>query len=274
MKLMNFNLWMSGLLSLLFLVSCNDQEGIMEGHARLNVSLIDAPADYDEVWVEVLAVEVRPGKGNDANETAWISINNEADEKRIDLLTLTGGNAVYLGSTEVPAGKISQIRLILGDDNYIMQDGNRIDLKTPSAQQSGLKLQLNKELMAGIQYDLVIDFDAAKSIVKAGNSGQYILKPVLRVVAEESATIKGTVLPLEAEPVIYGIKGVDTLATFTDDNGDFVLRGLEAGEYRIEIHPKAPYLGDTLLNVPAVRGEITVLDPVELEMETTEEEVE
>jgi hypothetical protein len=29
-----------------------------------------------------------------------------------------------------------------------------------------------------------------------------------------------------------------------------------------------------MLNVPAVRGEITVLDPVELETETTEEEEE
>lgn len=272
MKRMNFNLWMSGLLSLLFLVSCNDQEAIMDGLARLNVSLIDAPADYDEVWVEVLAVEVRPGKANDSDETAWISIPNDSDDKKIDLLTLTGGNSAYLGSAEVPAGKISQIRLILGDDNYIMQDGNRIDLTTPSAQQSGLKLQVNKELLAGIQYNLVIDFDAAQSIVKAGNSGKYILKPVLRVVAEESATIQGTVLPIEASSAIYGIKDLDTLATFTDDSGNFVLRGLEAGEYRVEIHPNAPYLGDTLFNVPAVKGEITVLDPVELEKESTEEE--
>jgi len=236
----------------------------MDGNARLSVSLIDAPADYDEVWVEVLALEVQPQGSDEDDASAWISIENESEEKKVDLLTLTGGNALNLGTEEIPAGYISQIRLILGNDNYIMQDGNRIDLSTPSAQQSGLKLQLNQELLAGIQYDLVLDFDAAQSIVKAGNSGQYILKPVLRVVAEGTASIRGKVSPIAASSTVFGIQNGDTLATFTDDQGDFILKGLNQGEYRVEIHPIEPYLGDTLLNVPTQLGEVTQLEPVEL----------
>lgn len=264
MKRLNFNLWMTAFLSFFILVSCSDQDKAMDGNASLSVSLIDAPADYDEVWVEVLAVEVQPKGSDETDESAWMSIENESEDKRIDLLTLTGGNALKLGTREIPAGYISQIRLILGADNFIMQDGVRIDLTTPSAQQSGLKLQLNQELLAGIQYDFILDFDAAQSIVKAGNSGKYILKPVLRVVAEGSASIKGNVMPLEASSTVYGIKDGDTLATYTDDKGDFILKGLELGEYRVEIHPIAPHLGDTLLNVPTVLGEVTQLDPVEL----------
>jgi len=266
MKSKNLNLCISGVISLLFLVSCNDQDRIMDGHASLSVSLIDAPADYDEVWVEVLSVEVLPSKANESNESAWISIGNDSEEKKINLLTLTGGNAAFLGTKEIPAGKISQIRLVLGSDNYIVQNGNRFNLTTPSAQQSGLKLQINKELMAGIQYDLVIDFDAAQSIVKAGASGKYILKPVLRVVTEESASIRGRVLPVEAGAVIYGIKDLDTLATHSNNDGDFLLKGLDSGSYRLEIHARAPYLGDTLVNIKAVRGEVTLLDPITLEV--------
>ena len=267
MKKFNFNLWMAAFLSFFILVGCNDQDGTKDGNAKLSVSLIDAPADYDEVWVEILALEVQPKDSDEDDESAWISIENESVEKKIDLLTLTGGNALNLGTEEIPAGFISQIRLILGNDNYIMQDGIRINLTTPSAQQTGLKLQLNQELLAGIQYDLILDFDAAQSIVKAGNSGQYILKPVLRVVAEGNASIKGNVMPLEASSTVYGIQNGDTLATFTDDKGDFILKGLEQGEYRVEIHPMAPFLGDTLFNVPTHLGEITQLDPLELSEE-------
>ncbi|WP_162416892.1 DUF4382 domain-containing protein [Cyclobacterium roseum] len=267
MKKFNFKSGMAAFLLLSVLVSCNDQDDVMDGNARLSVSLIDAPADYDEVWVEVLALEVQPNGIDETDESGWISIENESEEKKIDLLTLTGGNALQLGTEEIPAGYISQIRLILGDDNYLIQDGTKIDLTTPSAQQTGLKLQLNQELLAGIQYDLILDFDAAQSIVKAGNSGQYILKPVLRVVAEGKASIKGNVMPLEASAAVYGIKEGDTLATFTDDKGDFILKGLDQGEYRVEIHPVVPYLGDTLFSVPTSLGEITQLDPVELTVE-------
>ena len=133
-----------------------------------------------------------------------------------------------------------------------MQDGNRIDLSTSKCStRSGLKTSTGiRELLAGIQYDLVLDFDAAQSIVKAGNSGQYILKPVLRVVAEGTASIRGKVSPIAASSTVFGIQNGDTLATFTDDRGDFILKGLNQGEYRVEIHPIEPYLGDTLLNVP------------------------
>lgn len=258
--------WIMGLAGLLAMASCDsEEEQQMEGNAKVNVSLIDAPADYDAVWVEVIGVEILPGGEEETDGTAWITIANEADEDHINLLSLVNGNEAFIGSEEIPAGEISQIRLLLGEDNYIVVDGDEIPLTTPSAQQSGLKIKVDQELMAGIQYDLVIDFDAAKSIVKAGNSGKYILKPVLRAVAEASASIEGRVLPLEADPVIYGIVGEDTVSTYTDETGAFALRGLIGGDYTVIIDPKDGFLADTLYNVPTQEGEITVIDPIELE---------
>ncbi|MEP6627937.1 MAG: DUF4382 domain-containing protein [Ginsengibacter sp.] len=71
--------------------------------------------------------------------------------------------------------------MILGDDNQLVfKDGTTADLKTTSAQESGLKLNVHADLVAGIPYELVMDFDAARSIVKAGISGQYLLIPVIR----------------------------------------------------------------------------------------------
>lgn len=263
------NSLLMGLAVLFFAASCdmqNNQITAPDGNAKVNVYLIDAPANYDEVWVEVLGVEILPKGKNEENGSSWINLGYESEDQKINLLSLVGGNSAHLGEIEVPAGEISQIRLLLGDDNYIIQDGQRINLTTPSAQQSGLKLKIDKPLNAGISYDLIIDFDASKSIVRAGNSGQYILKPVLRVVAEESATIEGTILPLEARPVaVTAILGEESFGTFTDESGKFVLRGLKTGSYELEIVPNEGYVGVTLEEVEAETGKVTLIDPIQLE---------
>jgi hypothetical protein len=270
---------MLGLLALIFATSCDMEKKsemtMKAGHAKVNFYLIDAPANYDEVWIEVLGVEVLMKGNNEDNGSAWINLPYESQDKKINLLSLTGGASEHLGELEIPAGEISQIRLILGEDNYLMQGGNRLDLKTPSAQQSGLKLKVDKPLNEGISYDLVIDFDASRSIVKAGNSGQYILKPVLRVIAEESATIEGTVLPLEAGPVaVSALIEEDSVGTFADENGKFVIRGLKAGDYTLIFTPNEGYQEKTLdETITTQLGQVKNIGLVELE-EVVEEEPE
>lgn len=184
-----------------YIVSCEqDYQGENnDKQAKVRVYLVDAPVAYDEVWVEVLGFQILPENRDESRESAWITLDHEAADKKINLLALTGDNQAYIGGIEIPAGKINQIRLILGKDNYLVKDGEKIDLKTSSAQESGLKLKLDRDLRAGVTYDLVVDFDAAQSIVQAGNSGQYLLRPVLRVVLDEQAVIQGTILPVEAQ---------------------------------------------------------------------------
>ena len=53
-------------------------------------------------------------------------------------------------------------------------------MDTPSAQQSGLKINLNKILVQDSLNDVLLDFDANESVVEKGNGG-YSLKPVVRV---------------------------------------------------------------------------------------------
>lgn len=259
-------------LALIGMSSCDMQDNsntLADGNSKVNVYLVDAPADYDEVWVEVLAVRFLPKDRDkeDNQESAWINIDHQSNERHINLLSLVGHNQAYLGSTEIPAGKISQIRLLLGDDNYIIKNGERIELKTPSAQQSGLKLKVNEEFEAGKEYDLVIDFDAGKSIVKAGNSGKYILKPVLRVVAQTATSIQGTILPVDADPKVTAQRNGETFSTFTDENGFFRLRGIPSGSYTILVEPKAPYLPVSIENINLPDGQSITLDTITLEKE-------
>jgi len=108
---------------------------------------------------------------------------------RVDLLTLTNGTLVPLGQVQLPAGTYTQMRLVLAENtasnplaNAIKPTGGSIvPLTTPSAQQSGLKMNVDLTVPPGQEADFAIDFDACKSFVKAGKSGKILLKPVLSV---------------------------------------------------------------------------------------------
>ncbi|HSN08152.1 MAG TPA: DUF4382 domain-containing protein, partial [Hanamia sp.] len=167
-----------------------------------------------------------------------------------------------------PAGKVSQIRLLLGETNQIvLEDGSTVDLKTPSAQQSGLKLNVDAELQAGIPYALVLDFDAARSIVKAGNSGQYILKPVIRAFAKAAGGgIQGVVLPDSANAQITAISGTDTLGALPDASGAYKFWGLPVNNYTLIFAADSTtgYHSDTVNNVAVTAGNITTVDTVRL----------
>jgi hypothetical protein len=173
-----------GILLLVFTFQACKKTGNSNGQpSKMNIYLTDAPADYQAVWIDIQQVMVK-GDADSAANDGWTTVPLLKPGK-YNLLDLRNGKDTLLGGVSLPAGKVSQIRLILGDDNQIvLEDGSTVNMKTPSAQESGLKLDVDADLKAGIPYELVLDFDAARSIVKAGNSGQYILKPVIRTFAK------------------------------------------------------------------------------------------
>tara|TARA_R110002020_G_scaffold141455_6_gene313138 strand:+ start:49 stop:873 length:825 start_codon:yes stop_codon:yes gene_type:complete len=266
-------LLMAGLI--LFAMSCSSDEDTPNGSsARVNFYLVDAPTSYDEVWVEVLAVRVKVDEDgiedddlDDEDDPSWVEIVYD-ESQPINLLELTGGNSEFLGTENFPQGEIDQIRLILGEDNYVIKNGERFEMKTPSAQQSGLKIKVDEYIEAGMSYDLIIDFDAAKSIVEAGNSGQIILKPVLRAYIDEVSTgIIGQVLPLEAQPVRVTVQGEgDVMNTAVDANGNYKITGLDDGIYTITFTPYETYSVLVLESVEVEDGMITTVDPVVLSL--------
>jgi hypothetical protein len=235
------------------LVSCasNDQKAT----TKFEVRLTDSPGDYQEVNIDIQDVQVNPETG----ETGWQSLN--VKKGIYNLLNLTNGLDTLLGSALLPTGHLSQVRLVLGTHNTLKMNDQIIALTTPSAQQSGLKLLVNAELKAGITYTLLLDFDAAKSIVSTGNN-TFKLKPVIRAIPLAlTGAIKGLVVPVLSTPAVYAIMGTDTLATSYADSvyGKFLLQGLPAGIYSISFAPKSGYLPLTKDNVTVSVGIITDL---------------
>jgi hypothetical protein len=238
--------------------SCNKDN---EGNARLIIKLTDAPGDYEEVNIDIQDIVVQG-----SNTKGWVSLDHV--EKGIyNLLELTNGVEAILGDNELPSGRVSQLRLILGENNTVVIDGQTHSLKTPSAQQSGLKLNIQTDLKAGVTYNILLDFDAGRSIVRAKSDG-YILKPVIRTIMEpNSGAIRGTVKPIEANPAIFVLADKDTIAgTYPDEKGDFLFKGIQAGTYNVAFAPATGYAEKVINAVNVSTGEVRSLGVVDIEV--------
>lgn len=232
----NLKLILTTFLIVIF-IGCDNESSISEqGTASISVRLQDMPGDFENVFVEIVDVMVK--YDSDEGENGWQSL--EAINTGIyDLLELTGGVDVLLvDDYEIPSGELKQVRLILGEENSVVIDGETFPLRTPSAQQSGLKIHVNQALEPNINYTFLLDFDVDESIVMAGNSGNIILKPRLRASVEAlSGIIIGSIVPIEVQTEITATNGTDTISSFANADGNFMLVGLPEGSYTITITP-------------------------------------
>lgn len=242
--------------------SCSDDDNddvLAEENARVTVRMTDAPGDYEKVIVDVkdVMVQVEAEQGVTDDE-GWLSLDN-VKEGQYDLLELTGGITQELADSEIPAGFVSQIRLVLGPDNFVTVDGDDFPLATPSAEQSGLKLNLNEELEAGEHYEFLLDFDVEESIVEQGNGG-YTLKPVIRLSAyANTGEIIGEVHPTSISTLVKATNGSHTISAYTADNGAFKLHAIPAGTYKVTITPdEASGFPAIIMNDVVVEADATI----------------
>ena len=172
----------------LLLAACGGGSDASSG--TLKLALTDAPAcGYEHVYVTVESVKVHQSASAGENAPGWYTVSLPSLPKRIDLLELRNGLLEELGQTALPAGRYTQMRLVLSPNSGSVPYANAVipegftpaALTTPSAQQSGLKLNVNIQIEAGKLADFVLDFDVCKSVVSAGNSGKYNLRPVIAV---------------------------------------------------------------------------------------------
>ena len=239
---------LAGLLAAATLAACGGGGGggeVSAGQGTLRVALTDAPSCYEHVYITVEKVRVHQSSTASDTDGGWTELVL-SPPRRIDLLNLTNGVLEELGSVQLAAGSYSQVRLVLAENggsapfaNAVQAAGqSQVALRTPSAQQSGLKLQAHFTVAAGQTADLVLDFDACKSVVRAGNSGNFNLKPVVSVTPRFTAGIQGyvtTTLSLGSTTVSAQQNGVVVRSTVPDANGRFMLAFLADGAYNVVV---------------------------------------
>jgi len=200
----------------------------------LRVSLTDAPAcGYDQVNITVDRVRVHQSASAGDNEAGWRELVL-SPARKVDLLTLQNGVLAELGQMPLPAGQYQQIRLVLAGNgagspaNSVVPTGaSEMPMDTPSGMQSGLKLIGGFTVETGRLADIVLDFDACKSIVARGNGG-YMLKPVMTMIPRSATGITGYVQAGVSGVTVSAQKaGVVVRSTQPNANGQFILAPID-----------------------------------------------
>ena len=101
------------LFSSILFFSCQKSNSSGDNPVKLQVHLTDSPdPNVKEVWVDVKEVQIN------MQDTNWITLDG-AHPGLYNLLDLTDGKDTLLADAQIPAGNISQIRLVLGDGNIL-----------------------------------------------------------------------------------------------------------------------------------------------------------
>lgn len=190
------------------LISCGGSDS-PAATGTINIKLTDAATSHQAVYVTINEVHVHHETGG------WVTLPGLELPQTVNLLELVNGVMLDLGIAELEAGHYNQMRLILEDSeevpdpqdppdnnilgkphpyfNYLVDaDDNEILLKVPSGGNTGIKLVNGFVIVADRANELVLDFDAHRSIVEKGN-GNYGLKPTIKVLETVDNSVSGTV---------------------------------------------------------------------------------
>ena len=179
--------------------ACNDPIGMLEGSTvdsgravvlpgappraggSLQLYLKDFPLEgqtVSSVWITVLAVEVH------GESAGWWTVFESPAGTPYDLLTLVE-QPVLIGTADLPADTYTQVRLLLGEDNRIVVEGEgEFPLRVPSGQQTGIKIVGEFQIREGTITSVVLDFDARQSVKLTGRQ-RYQLRPTVRIESVE-----------------------------------------------------------------------------------------
>ncbi|HKX12887.1 MAG TPA: DUF4382 domain-containing protein [bacterium] len=255
----------------------------------MSVGLTDGPTeDYSAVYVTIAEIQVNQQGGE--TESGWVTIAEP--NRTYNLLDLTDGVVEGLGEGPLEAGSYNQIRMIIGtvaDDgpnllchshpfaNYVIDaDDQEIhELTVPSGEQTGLKIICagKCDVVENQTTELILDFDAAASVVVAGNSGTYNLKPTIKLLETQDFTlVTGRILTADGAAIVNAevsaqifnpaaIDPVDRVliqaSTLTDVNGDYQLF-VRPGDYNLVA--TATGFETAAVNFSAVAGSNSVQD--------------
>ena len=240
--------------TLLMVVGCGDSD---DSTGRLRIELADAPFAFDlldSAMVTIDRVEVNLVGAQVAGESGWEVVSTE--ERRLNLLDLTNGVTATLVDTEVPVGRLTQIRLHVVEAAVFLTDGRTFDLDIPSGDQSGIKIFPDPDIIVAdaLTTELLLDFDVSRSFHpipasarRAEEITEFFFRPSVRCAnLSETGTLSGRVFddagtpdvltddtPIEDAAVVAWRNGEDVSTTATAADGHYVLPGLLPGEYTL-----------------------------------------
>lgn len=159
---------LAALAGTLLLFSCQKEDRTVP----VQILLTDNPVAYDSVNVDIREVQLKIA----GYDSSWISVDTK--DSVYNLLDLQNGVTTQLAVDEVPEGFLKEVRFVLGPNNSVVVEGKSYPMQTPSAEESGLKVKIDKQLQSTLN-TFTLDFDAALSVRE--ENGTYRLSPVIKL---------------------------------------------------------------------------------------------
>jgi hypothetical protein len=219
---------------LLTLYGCTEEENIIDS-SRLKLTLIDSPADYEAVNIDIQEISLKT-TGTDEN-SGWIKL--EGFEPGVyNILRFTGGRELEIADMDFPSGKIYQLQMKIGQNNSLIMRGHTSTLLNSNSAETGILMDVDFNIAEGKSYYFKLDFDASRSVTRLGNTGQMILKPVLNLFSNENTgSLTGKVLPAQHNVLINIIHDNKIIASsYAIENvSTFTIHGIKEGNYRVSM---------------------------------------
>ena len=214
------------LFTLLFL-GCDDagDGDVTSGSGTFKIEIFDSPPpdSVENIFITIKEVSVHKAGGG------WDTLSQP--EVTLDFLELINGVTESLVDEPLESGDYTQLRLVVADSNTVVINGESYPLKIPSGTETGIKLNLNFTILDDEIIEVMVDFDASKSI--KWTPGNYKLSPVFKVFKKVlSGTVAGSVNNFSgtsiANAVVTAITvSSDSVSTVTDSTGAYKLILLE-----------------------------------------------
>lgn len=276
------------LLAALALAACDGGTG--SDQARLTIRLTDAPGDLAQAWVKIDRIYLQ---GSAADSTGGRTDVLTAPTGWVDLLTLSGGRTAELvNGAVVPAGRYSELRFVVCQAYVVTRTGTVYatkdaelpagvtatgQLQVPSGCSSGIKVKFpggdEAVVLESESAIMTVDFDVTQSFGhQAGNSGKWVMHPVLRAtgvgfaggIAGAVSLAQGVALPACGGSAVTlqaftprAIAGADSLNATVGTDARYRITAAP-GTYTMTYVPVVAYTNGDSLKVTAAPSAPTV----------------
>jgi hypothetical protein len=260
----------------LFTIGCsksgvNGSSNVPPGKSQLSISMMDAPAAYPKVLVDIKSVAILVdtstaqmddddprqwnfgwyGRGRTDKDSSLVWDTLTVNPGIYDLVRLRNGVDTLLATGTYPTGKLLKIRIELGPRDTVYTDSVTAHPLEVLGHDGTITINVRREhvqLTASNSFQVWIDFNVNKSIFHIHD--QYFLKPwVITFNDHDFAKIQGSVLPEHACALVEAIRNTDTLYTIPNEDGHYKFRAVSAGSWDLTFKGRNGYLDTTVAGI-------------------------
>ena len=161
------------------LVSCTaDDLNVNENVTSITVKLKSTTGELNKVFIDLEDVELKVQKAGDVSGT-WISLN-AINQGVYNTWDLREDNPLLLvDDVEIEANYVYEIRLVLGDNNFMNINNVLHSLDVSSLGNAVPSNLIGTQLNSKRRYDVVIDIDIDKSVSYNEDQNLMVLTPKL-----------------------------------------------------------------------------------------------